>query len=726
MYTKKGDVMRKTAIFMILLLVFVPVAYADPFSDFIRGIFGDNTVTGKVISDTPTILHRTVRDCSTGKAVGEEQKIDLKTFREGKYTNYKCKSRYDEQCKTGTTYYDEWCEYEIIEPVPELPVETCGNGIIENGEECDCGSDGVCTEAELNSVTCAGTNYPNKKVSCYPAGSSPQCKFNMQGCNSGYDVCLKNSDCLTGEYCDSQRTAIYDPSYYCRLGEEKSSCTDSDVTSEFPDGKNYYTRGEGKGLYMSDKQTGVIIGEDSNEYSIRYDNSLNYNIYYDYCLHNGSTQLNEAYCDNGLLSSRGYSCPGGCRDGACVGKENLNLPPSVIGVHSDNSPISDIILAAQIHSDLQSIYGEIPQGYTKSFSEIDFSSLDNQVTLLIYNGEAVIIVGSHSPANHLTFAKVITRFLNEENAGYRILSSDQVSVGDLTDLFRLPSSVIAVHDDGPASDTILASKIITSLQSMKNSDGTSKYGDIPSTYTKSFSEIDFSSLDNQVTLLIYNGEAVIIVGSGSNSPIRHLSFAKEITNILEGLSIEYKERVSYNINVNNLIGLFGERSDVIISLPNIAGAPLGSEITIPVIMNSNKGVTSYEVHFTYDTDKLKLRELGVTPGESSLGGGKDFLYDFDDGSSPNKKIIKVMLIGFNGPYTKIGNGELFTLKFDVLLTPTDRDLKISEVIFLGSDIDNELTYEIERTLLSEDLIKAKPFICRYVDSIPMLKKLYNC
>ncbi len=32
--------MRKTAIFMILLLLLVPVVNADPFTDWFRGLFG--------------------------------------------------------------------------------------------------------------------------------------------------------------------------------------------------------------------------------------------------------------------------------------------------------------------------------------------------------------------------------------------------------------------------------------------------------------------------------------------------------------------------------------------------------------------------------------------------------------------------------------------------------------------------------------------------------------
>jgi len=120
--------MKKIVIFIILLFLLTPVAVADPFSDFVRNVFAGNTITGKVTSETPLILHRTVRKCSNGRVVGEEQVIDLRTFRGGTYTNYACESQYKTQCSTNDpddTYYDEWCEYDKTAVVEET-TETIG------------------------------------------------------------------------------------------------------------------------------------------------------------------------------------------------------------------------------------------------------------------------------------------------------------------------------------------------------------------------------------------------------------------------------------------------------------------------------------------------------------------------------------------------------------------------------------------------------------------------
>ena len=91
------------------------------------------------------------------------------------------------------------------------------------------------------------------------------------------------------------------------------ACTDSDG------GQNYYVAGKGTGLYSSNKETGVIWGENPNKSTARFDTSMNYSISYDHCVDSvSSNQLNEAYCkEDGTLSSYGYPCPYGCKDGAC-------------------------------------------------------------------------------------------------------------------------------------------------------------------------------------------------------------------------------------------------------------------------------------------------------------------------------------------------------------------------------------------------------------------------
>ncbi|MBU1519182.1 hypothetical protein KJ973_00580, partial [Patescibacteria group bacterium] len=73
------------------------------------------------------------------------------------------------------------------------------------------------------------------------------------------------------------------------------------------------------GLYSNNKLTGFIYGEDTNMGRLRYDPSLTtHSIYYDHCYNSAtSKQLNIGYCANGILLSRGITCPNGCLNGAC-------------------------------------------------------------------------------------------------------------------------------------------------------------------------------------------------------------------------------------------------------------------------------------------------------------------------------------------------------------------------------------------------------------------------
>ena len=70
----------------------------------------------------------------------------------------------------------------------------CGNGIFDfdAGEQCDCGTDGICTLAELGGKTCAtATQIPGNTgiLACYPKGHlNPtgildECKFDFSGCS---------------------------------------------------------------------------------------------------------------------------------------------------------------------------------------------------------------------------------------------------------------------------------------------------------------------------------------------------------------------------------------------------------------------------------------------------------------------------------------------------------------------------------------------------------------
>ena len=133
-----------------------------------------------------------------------------------------------------------------------------------------------------------------------------------------YRIEVKLNACSHPDFCPDLYTASDISSYFSIVSSFSDyACTDSDG------GKDYYVKGKATGLYGLSSQTGWIFGEDPNKASARSDKSLDYSIYYDHCYDSeDSNQLNEAYCDgNGRLQSYGYTCPNGCKDGACIKDE---------------------------------------------------------------------------------------------------------------------------------------------------------------------------------------------------------------------------------------------------------------------------------------------------------------------------------------------------------------------------------------------------------------------
>lgn len=98
-------------------------------------------------------------------------------------------------------------------------------------------------------------------------------------------------------------------------------CVDSDG------GKDYYIRGSASisnvtanYISPSGSRKGDVYGENANECLIPVNKNSNSIISYDCCFKTGeSAQLNESYCDEkGNITSIGYKCPKGCRDGVCI------------------------------------------------------------------------------------------------------------------------------------------------------------------------------------------------------------------------------------------------------------------------------------------------------------------------------------------------------------------------------------------------------------------------
>lgn len=109
-------------------------------------------------------------------------------------------------------------------------------------------------------------------------------------------------------------------------------------------------------------------------------------------------------------------------------------PPFTIAVAND-APASDIVLASDIADKLQANGYSINTDVLKLFSEVDGMSLDKKVTLVIYKGNAVIVVGATSAPEHVAFASQISRILKEKSVSSKSILSSEIKYSDLQLLF---------------------------------------------------------------------------------------------------------------------------------------------------------------------------------------------------------------------------------------------------------------------------------------------------
>ncbi|MDP7179935.1 MAG: hypothetical protein QF824_01580, partial [Candidatus Woesearchaeota archaeon] len=197
--------------------------------------------------------------------------------------------------------------------------------------------------------------------------------------------------------------------------EPIQECSDSD------DGLNYYRKGITRGPNINGQ----------------------YLVLEDYCYDgvNGNKvgsgpSLAEFYCLNGdtAYPKYDYICPNGCSDGACLPEEDdakRDVPPFIIAV-SDRASASDVSLMEKLIDELEGQSYDVPSiGVRKLFSEVDALRLNNMVTVAIYQGESVVIVGATSPAEHVLFSYDVMDLLDN----YRSMTSGEIRSDSLFDLF---------------------------------------------------------------------------------------------------------------------------------------------------------------------------------------------------------------------------------------------------------------------------------------------------
>ena len=219
---------------------------------------------------------------------------------------------------------------------------------------------------------------------------------------------------------------------YCNKGvcsKQKPACTDTDG------GENIFVKGTITEPRNSD-------GPKHTDYC----ENINTKRAMDSC-EGSACGIREYYCSSPYrtTSYKDIRCPNGCSDGVCLGG-NLELPPFLVGVY-DKADASDVILATDLVVELQKQGYAVPPETTKLFSEINAFYLDNQVTVAIFEGSAIIIVGESSPSDHVFFATKVAQVLKGNGVGSKSIISSEIVSSNLIDLFDVPEGKYVKLDE---------------------------------------------------------------------------------------------------------------------------------------------------------------------------------------------------------------------------------------------------------------------------------------
>lgn len=138
----------------------------------------------------------------------------------------------------------------------------------------------------------------------------------------------------------------------------------------------------------------------------------------------------------------------------CVSRTNTTYVPLLVAI-GDTAPSTDTVLALYVINQLRlkglidpSENITIGQGQVtaKLFSEINAFQLDNKVTLVVYYGKAVIIVGANSPSSHAAFASTLSAILYAKGINVRTILSSDITSSNLADLFK--TTLTCTDSDG--------------------------------------------------------------------------------------------------------------------------------------------------------------------------------------------------------------------------------------------------------------------------------------
>jgi len=87
---------------------------------------------------------------------------------------------------TSPYNYELCCASASVDPLSNA---SCGDGIVNRNEDCDCGSDGDCSSSELGGYSCNEIDEDTiGSLGCNAPGESNECRFDTSGCIEEVDV----------------------------------------------------------------------------------------------------------------------------------------------------------------------------------------------------------------------------------------------------------------------------------------------------------------------------------------------------------------------------------------------------------------------------------------------------------------------------------------------------------------------------------------------------------
>ena len=128
-------------------------------------------------------------------------------------------------------FEDHLAFVDCLDDVPVFDEPSCGNGVVEEGEVCDCGSVGDCdpccdedTCQLAPEATCSGTDACCDAATCQPEPAGTECRASASECDVREQCDGVNTTCPVDEWEDSGEACVTDGGFdgTCAAGECRS------------------------------------------------------------------------------------------------------------------------------------------------------------------------------------------------------------------------------------------------------------------------------------------------------------------------------------------------------------------------------------------------------------------------------------------------------------------------------------------------------------------------